>query len=239
MPQEAYLYFGDSGFCPYGSKATPVIVDRVRQIVAVLLQRRCKLVVVACNAITAASIDFLRRHYTVPFIGMEPAVKPALMQTKTRAIGVLATEQTLRGALFRRTRATYGKGVEVIEQVGHGLVEKVEALDLESASTLALLETLIRPMLIRNIDVLVLGCTHYPFLEPSIRRILGDGVTILNPARAVARHAAETLKRLQLRRAETRPPEKSVFCTTGDRATLARVLATMQASRCEIESIAL
>ena len=224
LPYEPLLYFGDSGFCPYGSKPASEITRRVKPIIDFLIEKRCKLVVVACNAITASSIEFLRGHYPIPFVGMEPAVKPALMQTRTRSIGVLATQQTLGGKLFNRTKATYGDGITVLEQVGHGLVEKVEALDLESASTMQLLRTYLQPMIAKNIDFLVLGCTHYPFLEPCIRRILGKGVHILNPAPAVGRQTANLLEKQALKCQSMQAPGKSIFYTTGNVALLKRVV---------------
>jgi glutamate racemase len=224
LPHEAFIYFGDSGFCPYGSKPADRITRRVKTIVDFLIERRCKLIVVACNAITASSIAFLREHYAPPFVGMEPAIKPALEQTRTRAIGVLATEQTLKGKLFNRTKATYGKGITIIEQVGYGLVESVEALDFDSAATSKLLRSYLDPMMAHHIDILVLGCTHYPFLEAGIRRILGDAIAIFNPAPAVARHAARLLEKQQLNCQNRQDPGQSIFYTTGSKALLEQVL---------------
>lgn len=237
LPHATMLYFGDSGFCPYGSRAAEDITRRVRTIVGFLIGKRCELIVVACNAITASSIDVLRRHYGVPFVGMEPAVKPALLQTRTQAIGVLATQRTLKGRLFKHTKAAYGQGVAVIEQVGHGLVENVEALDFDGASTMRLLQTYLRPMIDKNIDILVLGCTHYPFLEPCMRRILGNDIAIFNPAPAVARHAASLLEKPRLTRRCGQRPGKSVFYTTGSRALLKRVLGMVSSDRHEVKSI--
>ena len=237
LPHETVLYFGDSGFCPYGSKPASEITRRVKTIVDFLIEKRCKLVVVACNAITASSIEFLRSHYPIPFVGMEPAVKPALQQTRTRAIGVLATQQTLQGKLFNRTKATYGQGITVIEQVGHGLVEKVEALDFESASTMQLLQTYLQPMIAKNIDFLVLGCTHYPFLEPCIRRILGNTIPILNPAPAVAQHTASLLKKRGLKCQNRQHPGTSIFYTTGSEALIKQVLKMVSSDEQEVHSI--
>jgi glutamate racemase len=239
LPHESVVYFGDSGFCPYGSKSRAAITRRVRKIVDFLMGNRCKLIVVACNAITASSIELLRGHYAVPFVGMEPAIKPALLNTRTGAIGVLATQRTLEGDLFKRTKATYGQGITVIEQVGHGLVESVEALDFDGASTMQRLRTYLRPMIAANIDILVLGCTHYPFLEPGIARILGDQVAILNPAPAVARHAASLLDARRLNCQSVEHPGESVFYTTGSTTLLERVLATLSDRRHEIKAIAI
>ena len=239
MPHETYLYFGDSGFCPYGSKAASDITRRVKKIVDFLVAARCKLIVVACNAITASSIDFLRGQYPIPFVGMEPAIKPALLQTRTQAIGVLATQQTLKGKLFNRTKATYGQGITVVEQVGHGLVEKVEALDFDSESTIRLLQGYLQPMIARNIDILVLGCTHYPFLAPSMRRILGDDIAVLNPAPAVAQHTANILEMRQLKVDSMSMPGESVFYTTGNRELIKQVLTMVSPGPHVVKSTAL
>ena len=237
LPHETTLYFGDSRWCPYGSKPAAEITRRVKSIVDFLMEKRCKLVVVACNAITASSITFLRENYPIPFVGMEPAVKPALLQTRTRSIGVLATEQTLKGGLYNRTKAAFGKDIRIIEQVGHGLVEKVEALDLDSASTMALLQSCIEPMIAKNIDILVLGCTHYPFLEPGIRRILGDDIAIFNPAPAVAQRVASLLEKPQHTSQCTQRQEKSIFYTTGKKALFKCVLKMVSAQDHDVRSI--
>lgn len=237
LPYETTLYFGDSRFCPYGSKPAAEITRRVKRIVDFLIEKRCKLVVVACNAITASSITVLRENYPIPFVGMEPAVKPALLQTRTRSIGVLATEQTLKGGLYNRTKTAFGQGIRVIEQVGHGLVEKVEALDLDSASTMALLQSYIEPMIAKNIDILVLGCTHYPFLEHSIRRILSDDIAIFNPAPAVARRVASLLEESQHKSQCAQGPEKSIFYTTGKKALFKRILMKVSSQDHDVRSI--
>ncbi len=227
LPDEAVVYFGDSGFCPYGSKSSTVITRRVKKIVDFLIGKRCKLIVIACNAITASSIAFLRGHFAIPFVGMEPAIKPAIRHTRARAIGVLATQRTLEGCLFKQTKATYGGDITIIEQVGQGLVECVEALDFDGESTLQCLRTHLQPMIAENIDILVLGCTHYPFLEPSIRHILGDQVAIFNPAPAVARHAARLLDTRRIKCQPGKQPGESVFYTTGDKTLLKRILETL------------
>ena len=237
LPHESFIYFGDSGYCPYGSRSPEAITRRVRTIVDFLIEKQCKLIVVACNAITAACIAYLRGHYDIPFVGMEPAIKPALLETRTRAIGVLATQRTLEGELFDRTKTAYGNGIAVIEQVGHGLVEFVEALDFDGPDTMKRLSDFLRPMIARNIDYLVLGCTHYPFLEPAMREILGDAVTIVNPAPAVARHATHLIKTQGLARSSTQPPNASVFYTTGDKTRLERLLQTMEIRNHTISTI--
>lgn len=224
LPHESFVYFGDSGYCPYGSKSPEAITRRVRTIVDFLIEKRCKLIVVACNAITATCIEYLRGHYEIPFVGMEPAIKPALLSTRTRAIGVLATQRTLEGNLFAHTKATYGQGITIIEQVGHGLVECVETLDFDGPATLRRLKDLLQPMIAQNIDFLVLGCTHYPFLAPAMREILGEVVAIVDPASAVARHTAHLMETQRLNGSFSQRPDESFFYTTGDKTRLERLL---------------
>jgi glutamate racemase len=239
MPNENYLYFGDSGFCPYGSKDSGEILPRVKKIINFLIENECKIIVVACNAITASSIEFLRKNYPIPFIGMEPAIKPALMNTKTRAIGVLATEQALKGKLFYNTKAKYARGINIIEQVGHGLVEKVEAHDFDSESTMQILEKYLHPMVEKNIDFLVLGCTHYPFLKESIKKILGDNISILNPAAAVARQTLNILEKMTLRTEFSRIQGKSTFFTTGDTEKMKNILSVIKKANFDVQSISI
>ncbi len=240
MPHEDYLYFGDSGCCPYGSKNPEEILERVQKIVDILLKNGCKLIVIACNAITASTVDDLRKNYPIPFIGMEPAIKPALKATRTKAIGVLATERTLNGKLFCRTKSTYGNGITIVEQVGHGLVERVENLEFASRATIDILKTYLAPMLAQNIDALVLGCTHYPFLEPAIRQIVGDRVAIIHPAPAVARQTLNILEQWGLACKE--PVEfsgKSTFLTTGAVANMRQILSRIQPARHDVRSLSI
>jgi glutamate racemase len=239
MPNENYLYFGDSGFCPYGSKDSEEIILRVKTIINFLIENECKIIVVACNAITASSIEFLRKNYSIPFIGMEPAIKPALMKTKTKAIGVLATEQALKGKLFYNTKAKYARGINIIEQVGHGLVEKVESHDFDSESTMEILKKYLNPMLEKNIDFLVLGCTHYPFLQESIKKILGDNISILNPAAAVARQTLNILEKMKLKMEFGKVQGKSTFFTTGDSEKMKDILSVIKKANYEVKSVSI
>ncbi|VTR71043.1 Glutamate racemase [Desulfosarcina cetonica] len=239
LPEENFIYLGDSGFCPYGSKSAAEILPRVTHIVDFLEEKGCKAIVVACNAITAASIDFLRQHYPIPFIGMEPAIKPASVHTRTRAVGVLATERTLQGRLFATTRSKYAQGIRVVAIAGNGLVEQVEVLDFDGDATMDLLRRYLRPMLTENIDHLVLGCTHYPFLAASIRRIVGDGVCIVNPAPAVARHTLSVLEQMQIRHPPNGSVGRSIFYTTGDTEKMKHMLSFIQAADREVTPVRL
>jgi len=189
MPGESYIYFADSANCPYGSKPAEEIVKLSDKITQFLISKGCKIIVVACNTATAAAIDHLRASYSIPFIGMEPAIKPASLNTKTKSIGVLATAGTFKGRLYIETSRRYATDVNVCYQVGEGLVELVEAGKANSPEAEELLHRYIDPMVDCNIDQLVLGCTHYPFLKPVLKRILPNHITIVDPAPAVALHA--------------------------------------------------
>lgn len=193
FPDEKYLYFSDAGYCPYGPKSKEEIIERARVITEYLMAAGAEIIVVACNTATAAAIEYLRKNYEIPFVGMEPAVKPAAINTKTGAIGVLATKGTFKGELYLRTLHKFASNAKVLEQVGEGLVELVENGELDSEYAKRLIGSYIIPMIEQNVDHIVLGCTHYPFLEDIIKGFAGDAVTIVNPAPAIARRAGEVL----------------------------------------------
>jgi glutamate racemase len=193
LPDESFIYFADSANCPYGSKPHNEIIKLSECITNFLLQKKCKLIVVACNTATAAAIDYLRKSYTIPFIGMEPAIKPASLNTKTKSIGVLATAGTFKGRLYIETSKKYASDVNVCFQIGEGLVELVESGKENSEESEILLRKYIEPMLDCNIDHLVLGCTHYPFLKPMLEKILPQGIEIIDPAPAVAKQTEKVL----------------------------------------------
>lgn len=186
MPNERYIYFADTANCPYGSKPAEEIIHLSDRITQFLLSKGCKVVVVACNTATAAAIDHLRSSYNIPFIGMEPAIKPASQNTKTKSIGVLATAGTFKGRLYIETSRKYAADVNVCYQVGEGLVELVESGKADSTEAEQLLHRYVDPMVDCNIDHLVLGCTHYPFLKSTLEKILPSNITIVDPAPAVA-----------------------------------------------------
>ena len=194
FPGETYLYVSDSGYCPYGPKSKEEVIERAVAITEYLISNGAEIIVVACNTATAAAINHLRSHYTIPFVGMEPAVKPAALNTRTGAIGVLATKGTFKGELYLRTLHKFASNATVLEQVGEGLVELVENGETDTPQARKLIGKYIRPMLEQNADHIVLGCTHYPFLENVIREFAGEGVEIVNPAPAIARRAGEVLQ---------------------------------------------
>ncbi|MDR3365986.1 MAG: glutamate racemase, partial [Prevotellaceae bacterium] len=171
LPHERVCYVADAARCPYGSRPVDEVRGLSLGITKFLLEKNCKLIVVACNTATAAAIDELRSAFPhVLFVGMEPAVKPAAKQSKTRSVGILATAGTLQGRLFKQTKARYAAGVKLHVVAGAGLVELVEQGRENSPEALDLLRTYLQPMLDDNVDELVLGCTHYPFLKSSIEK---------------------------------------------------------------------
>lgn len=197
LPEESYCYIADSGYCPYGPKSKEEIIDRAKKIVDFLIGRGASIIVVACNTATAAAIDYLREHYSIPFVGMEPAVKPAVLNSKSGVIGVLATKGTFKGELYLRTLHKFASGVKVIEQVGEGLVEVVEDGKMESDIAYTLLNRYLSPMIESGADNIVLGCTHYPFLINQINRITKGSINIINPAPAIAKRALSLCKSLE------------------------------------------
>ncbi|MGY0426410.1 MAG: glutamate racemase, partial [Polaribacter sp.] len=162
------------------------------------LQQKCKLIVVACNTATTNAIKYVREHYKIPFIGIEPAIKPAALITKTNTIGILATKGTLNSELFEKTSNSIRKDILIQETIGKGLVELIERGKLHSKEMDSLLTSYLKPMLKNNIDSLVLGCTHYPYLIPQIRKIVGTKIKIIDSGEAVARQTKTILSKYNL-----------------------------------------
>jgi glutamate racemase len=188
LPRADLLYFGDNLHIPYGPRPLAEVREFSEAITRFLLDRSAQVIVVACNTASAAALKHLRATFpAVPFVGMEPAVKPAAEQTQTRVVGVLATPATFQGELFNSVVERFAQGVTVLPQVCPGLVQQIEAGELDSPQTEAMLRGWVEPMVAQNIDALVLGCTHYPFVIPLLERICGPGVRVIDPAPAVAR----------------------------------------------------
>jgi glutamate racemase len=193
LPKEHTIYLSDSKNAPYGEKSKEEIIALCKKNTEFLLKKNCKLIVVACNTATTNAISFLRNTYDVPFIGIEPAIKPAALITKTKTIGVLATKGTLNSTLFEKTTNTFGKNIQIKETIGKGLVELIEAGKIDSIEMTSLLSLYLKPMSASNIDSLVLGCTHYPYLIPKIRTILGSKIKIIDSGIAVAKQTRTIL----------------------------------------------
>lgn len=194
LPTEDFWYVADTAHVPYGPKSDAFVCERSLAIGGHLAAAGCKALVVACNTATAAAARALREHLPMPVIGMEPAVKPATSQTRSGVIGVLATEATLSSGRFAALLERFGTGVKVVTQPCPGLVERVEAGDLDGLETLTLLRRYLAPLQAAGADTVVLGCTHYPFLRPILAALLGPGVTLIETGPAVARQTQVRLE---------------------------------------------
>lgn len=194
FPAENIIYLADQAHVPYGPRTLEEVRYFSNQISAYLLNQGAKLIVVACNTASAAALHQLRLTFPeVPFVGMEPAVKPAAETTRSGAVGVLATPATFQGALYASVVERFAQGVRLIQATCPGLVEQIESGNLEGVETRLILEGTIWPMLEQGIDTIVLGCTHYPFVIPLVEEIAGQQVRVIDPAPAVARQVGRVL----------------------------------------------
>ncbi|NDV43384.1 glutamate racemase [Flagellimonas sediminis] len=211
LPHESTLYLADSANAPYGEKSREEILRLSIKNTELLLEKGSKIIVVACNTATTNAIDYLRENYHVPFIGIEPAIKPAAFHTKTKKVGVLATKGTLSSSLFHNTSKLFAEGITVVEQEGKGLVELIESNKVYSTEMRELLATFLDPMLEQQIDCLVLGCTHYPYLIPVLKEMLPNNVTIIDSGEAVARQTKAILEQNGLLAPETNHPKYTLY----------------------------
>lgn len=216
LPEAEYIYYSDNAHCPYGEKSPEYIQDRARAITERLLKDGADVIVVACNTATAAAISVLRseysdassqevrdkvrkltggRHDHICFIGMEPAVKPAALGTRTGVVGVLATAGTLKGSKYLKTKESVDDQVNVFEHVGRGFVELVEEGRLSGSEAEDVVKASLVPLLSAGADIIVLGCTHYPFLLPVLQKVAGPDIRFIDPAPAVARQLVHVLER--------------------------------------------
>lgn len=194
LPHENIVYLADSKNAPYGGKTKDEIIKISVKNTEFLLEQGCKLIVVACNTASTNAVKFLREHYEVPIIRVQPAIKPAALNSKTKVVGMLATKGTLESELLFETAQRFATGVKVVEQVGEGLVDLIETGKMRSAEMTSLLKKYVTPMLDHNIDFLVLGCTHYPFLTEQIQEIAGNKVRIIDSGEAIARQTRVILE---------------------------------------------
>ncbi|RDK01639.1 glutamate racemase [Paraburkholderia lacunae] len=227
LPDEAMLYVADSLYAPYGERDDDFIADRTLAIGEWLVKQGAKVLVVACNTATAQSIALVREKLPIPLVGVEPGVKPAALQSKTRVAGVLATQVTLRSARFQALLERYAEDCRFLCQPGHGLVQAVERCDVNSAELRALLRSYLQPMLDAGADTLVLGCTHYPFLDAAIRDIVGDRLTLIDTSIAIARQLERVLDQHGLRAAPQNGSTLPRFYSTGDGAHQQQLAATL------------
>ena len=227
MPAQPVIYLRDQAHVPYGIKQPDEIRAFAKEITSYLLDHGAKLIVVACNTASVVSLKFLRDEFhDIPFVGMEPAVKPAAEQTHSRVVGVLATYATFQGEVYASVVDRFAKGVTLLQDPCLGLVNQIEKGDLKGPETRKLLEKILHPMLDKGIDTVVLGCTHYPFVIPLIKEIVGPSVNVIDPSPAVARQ----VQRLLQERDWLAKDEKSSameLISTGDPALMARLLPSL------------
>jgi glutamate racemase len=241
LPHEDVLYLADQAHVPYGPRSLDEVREFSEGITRFLLDQGAGVIVVACNAASAAALYYLRNRFAdVPFVGMEPALKPAVERTRNGVVGVIATQVTFQGKLFASLMQRYARDVQVLTAVGSGLVEAVEAGALDTPETEAVLRRHLTPLLEAGIDQLVLGCTHYSFLRSVIERIVGPDVTVIDPAPAVARQTARVLARQGLEADRDRVGCR-VFYTSGDTAVFAamvtRLLPSVRRETAEVHAV--
>lgn len=229
LPGQSYIYYSDNAHCPYGEKSKEYIIERSRAITDFLLSKGAEIIVIACNTATAAAINTLRKEYPdIRFIGTEPAIKPAISMTRSGVVGVLATAGTLKAEKYRNTKELANGKVTVAEHIGKGFVELVESGQTSGPDAEELVRASVLPLVEEGADVIVLGCTHYPFLLDLIQKAAGKDVKIINPAPAIARHLAEVMAE------ENIPPtdlagdgnNRISLYSSGDRTALESLAAT-------------
>jgi len=238
MPEENVLYIGDQVHVPYGPRSMEQIQSFSEGITNFLLEHDSKIIVVACNAASAAALTYLRGRFpAVSFVGMEPAVKPAVETTKTGKVGVLATPATFQGALYASVVERFAAGVELFQHTCPGLVGQIEKGDLESNATRAILEDALLPMLEKNIDTVVLGCTHYPFVIPLIEQIVGENVRVIDPASSVAKQVKRLLEAQGMKNQSQGRISSVRFFTSGDPFEMKSILPILLGESGEVESV--
>jgi glutamate racemase len=239
LPDARLIYVADSAHVPYGDKTPAYIAARSLALTQFLLEQGAEAIVIACNTATAAAAQILREKYRLPIIAMEPAVKPAVAATHSGVVGVLATIGTLESSRFAALLEKYAGDVEIITQGCPGLVERVEAGDLQSTSTRELIVQFTAPLLARGADTLILGCTHYPFLAPLIREVVGKNITLIDTGAAVAR---ELKRRVETELVENEPrltAEHDRFLTSGDVQNATRIMSILWGQPVAVEMLPL
>lgn len=237
MPEEDVIYFGDQGHVPYGPRPMQQIQHFSEGITRFLLAQNAKLIVVACNTASAAALKHLREKFPeVPFVGMEPAVKPAAEHTRTGVVGVLATPATFQGALYASVVERFAHGVQVLQHTCPGLVGQVEQGDLDGPRTRAILEEALLPMMEQHIDTVVMGCTHYPFVIPLIQQIVGADVRVIDPAPAVARQVLRLLEAGGLKCLEGGTGSMR-FYTSGDAGAVQSLLPVLLGEAGQVQAV--
>ena len=217
LPYENTIYLADSLNAPYGNKSKEEIISLSIKNTELLLEKGCKIIVVACNTATTNAITVLRGRFRVPFIGIEPAIKPAALQSKSKSIGILATKGTLNSELFSLATKEFTKDIMITEVIGEGLVPLIEKGALLSSEISSLLEKFLKPMLEHNIDHLVLGCSHYPYLIPQLAKLLPNNIKIIDSGEAVAKQTKSILLENNLLREASNQPIIQFITNSSDR----------------------
>ena len=237
LPHENMLYFADQWHVPYGSRSLEEVLQFSEAITRFLLVQGAKLIVVACNTASAAALHHLRKTFPeVPFVGMEPAIKPAAEHTNSGVVGVLATPATFQGKLYASVVKRFARDVSVLQDTCPGLVEEIERGGFEEESTRKILEAALRPMLERGLDTVVLGCTHYPFVIPIIKQIVGKNIRVIDPAPAVARQVERRLDALNLLSKDVDRGSVNLF-TSGKRSELTSIISQLKIEISPIQEV--
>jgi len=226
LPNERLIYVADSGHVPYGDKPASYIEQRSLALTRFLIEQGADAIVIACNTATAAAAAILRSNFSIPIVGMEPAVKPAVAATRSGVIGILATTGTLESARFAALLERYAGDVKIVTQGCPGLVEQVERGDLNGPETRALIERYTAPLLARGADTLILGCTHYPFLAPLISEVVGPDITLVDTGAAVSRQLQRRIQ-TELPAREITVAADAQFWTSGDAAQASRIMSVL------------
>ncbi len=236
LPHEHFLYVGDSGCAPYGDRSAEFVVERAITITEFLVGQGAKAVVVACNTATAAAVESLRARFVIPIVAIEPAVKPAASRTRSRVVGVLATTGTLSSPNVGKLLANYGADVEFVIQPCPGLADQVEKGALASDETRALVKRYVRPIIDKGGDIVVLGCTHYPFVRSLIQEVAGPGVDVIDPATPVARELRRRLESAGLLENGGQPGTEK-FWTTGAVADVTPVIRKLWGKDVDVQPL--
>jgi glutamate racemase len=237
LSNENLVYVADQAHVPYGNRTLQEVRSFAEGITLFLKGMNAKLIVIACNAASAAALQYLRQKYTgFAFVGMEPAVKPAAQQTRTQRVGILGTQATFQGALYASVIERFASGVKVYENTCPGLVGQIEKGELNSDDTRKILIKAIQPMKNEGIDTIVLGCTHYPFVIPLIREIAGSEINVIDPSPAIARQTQRLLKDRKLLNPQNSQGTVSLY-TTASPAILQSLLPRLIGMEVKIQSL--
>jgi glutamate racemase len=228
LPNEDFIYLADSKNAPYGEKSAEDIIQLSIKNTELALSLNAKLIVVACNTATTNAIDYLRSHYDLPFIGIEPAIKPAASNSEVKRIGILATKGTLTSELFKKTSESYAQHINVIEVVGKGIVEAVEGGWTTDDNFIKDLETQLRPFVDQPIDYLVLGCTHYPYIIPQLQSLLPAHVNIIDSGRAVAKQTQAVLEKRHITKDSLTKGKVQIYTNVDNSSHIETLLATLK-----------